>query len=70
MEFLLLWWDELDDVAGACRHLAASAVDEVAGLATPLTAAAMASGAWLAVARFSAHAHLIAAAAALLDPRG
>ena len=69
MEFLLLWWDELDDVAGACRHLATSAVDEVAGLATPLVALAVASGAWLAAARFAAHAHLIAAAALFLDPR-
>jgi len=68
MEFLLLWWDELDDVAGACRHLATSAVDEVSGLATPLAAAAVASGAWLAAARFAAHAHVIAAAALLLDP--
>jgi len=30
MEFLLLWWDELDDLTHACRHLATSAVSEVA----------------------------------------
>jgi ABC-type sulfate transport system permease component len=30
MEFLLLWWDDLDDLTHACRHLAASALSEVA----------------------------------------
>lgn len=30
MEFLLLWWDDLDDLAHACRHLATSAFSEVA----------------------------------------
>jgi hypothetical protein len=69
MEFLLLWWDELDDVVGACRHLASSTVDEVAGLAQPLVTGAIATGAWLVAARFAANAHLVAAAAALLDPR-
>jgi len=69
MEFLLLWWDELDDVIGACRHLATSTVDEVAGLAQPVVTAAVATGAWLVAARFAAHAPLLAAAAALLDPR-
>jgi hypothetical protein len=28
MEFLLLWWDELDDLTHACRHLAKSAFTE------------------------------------------
>jgi hypothetical protein len=41
MEFLLLWWDDLDDVAHACRHLATEALREV-------TSAVMAAGAaWL-----------------------
>lgn len=30
MEFLLLWWDDLDDFAHACRHLATCAFSEVA----------------------------------------
>jgi hypothetical protein len=30
MEFLLLWWDDLDDLTHMCRHLAASAFSEVA----------------------------------------
>ncbi len=32
MEFLLLWWDNLDDFAHACRHLATSAFSELAEL--------------------------------------
>jgi hypothetical protein len=49
MEFLLLWWDELDDLAHACRHLASSAVAEVATLSTPLASTASAIGAFLFV---------------------
>jgi hypothetical protein len=45
MEFLLLWWDDLDDLTHACRHLATSAISEVAEaartpFATALSAAA------------------------------
>ena len=29
MEFLLLWWDDLDDFAHACRHLATAAFSEL-----------------------------------------
>ena len=32
MEFLLLWWDNLDDFAHACRHLATSAFSELVEL--------------------------------------
>ncbi len=49
MEFLLLWWDELDDLVGACRHLASATVEEVAVIAAPLTAAVSAIGAGLLV---------------------
>jgi len=35
MEFLLLWWDELDDLTHACRHVATCAVSEVAALSAP-----------------------------------
>jgi hypothetical protein len=36
MEIFLLLWDDLDDLAGACRHLATSAALEAATLARPL----------------------------------
>jgi hypothetical protein len=42
MEFLLHLWDELDDVVGACRHVATSAVAEVVAADAPLIAAASA----------------------------
>jgi hypothetical protein len=44
-ELFLHLWDELDDVAGVCRHVATSAVAELIA-AAPLIAAA--SGALLA----------------------
>ena len=42
MEFFLHLWDELDDVMGACRHVATSTASEVAAVAAPLIAAASA----------------------------
>jgi len=47
MEFLLLWWDELDDLAHACRHLATAALTEVAAAAAPLATGFSAFGAWV-----------------------
>ena len=47
MEFLLLWWDDLDDLTHACRHLATSAFDEVAAASAPLVTGLSAVGAWL-----------------------
>ncbi|HET9388829.1 MAG TPA: hypothetical protein VFO44_04225 [Steroidobacteraceae bacterium] len=47
MEFLLLWWDELDDLTHACRHLATSALSEVALQSAPLINGALAMGAWI-----------------------
>jgi hypothetical protein len=54
MEFLLLWWDDLDDLTHACRHLATSALDEVgaalaevAAALAPLVTGLSAMGAWL-----------------------
>jgi len=44
-EFFLHLWDDLDDIAGVCRHLAAATAAEFAA-AAPLIAAA--SGALLA----------------------
>jgi hypothetical protein len=49
MEFLLLWWDELDDLTHACRHVATSAVSEVAHLAAPVGTLATTALAWVLV---------------------
>jgi hypothetical protein len=46
MERLLLLWDELDDFANACRHLATSAVEEVGAVSAPVTAAVSALALW------------------------
>ena len=39
MEFFLHLWDEIDDLTGACRHVATSAAAEVLASAAPLIAA-------------------------------
>ena len=38
MEIFLNLWDELDDLAGACRHIATSFALEAAELARPMVA--------------------------------
>ena len=38
MEIFLNLWDEIDDFAGACRHIATSFAVEAATLARPLAA--------------------------------
>jgi hypothetical protein len=55
MEFLLLWWDELDDLAHACRHVATSALTEVAVQPAPLVQAASAIAAWSLLHLLSLH---------------
>jgi hypothetical protein len=40
MELLAHLWDEIDDVVGACRHVATSAAAEALASAAPLIAAA------------------------------
>ncbi len=45
-EFFLHLWDELDDLIGVCRHVAAVTAEEVVAAAAPVIAAA--SGALLA----------------------
>jgi hypothetical protein len=47
MEIFLHLWDELDDLAGACRHLAVSAASELVEGAVPAVAAASAAGVWV-----------------------
>ncbi|MGH8258476.1 MAG: hypothetical protein ACREUG_02160 [Steroidobacteraceae bacterium] len=63
MERLLLLWDELDDLAGACRHVAASTAGEVATLAAPLAAIASVLGTGLLSLEWQAHRLLMSAAA-------
>jgi hypothetical protein len=38
MEIFLNLWDELDDLAGACRHIATSFAVEAAALSRPMAA--------------------------------
>ncbi|HEY0340014.1 MAG TPA: hypothetical protein VGC34_04355 [Steroidobacteraceae bacterium] len=38
MEIFLNLWDELDDLAGACRHIATSFALEAAAVVQPLAA--------------------------------
>jgi len=45
-EFFLHLWDELDDLAGVCRHLAAETAAEAVAASAPVIAAT--SGALLA----------------------
>jgi hypothetical protein len=55
VERLLQLWDELDDLAGACRHVARSTADEVASLAAPIAAAASALTAGMLSLHLYAH---------------
>ena len=48
MEVFLHLWDELDDLTGACRHVATSAASELLAGAAPMIAATSALGVWLA----------------------
>ena len=45
MEFLLRCWDELDDLAGLCRHLARIALAHVGAVRLPLPAQSDSCGA-------------------------
>jgi hypothetical protein len=45
MEIFLNLWDELDDLAGACRHIATSVAVEAAALARPATTALLTAAA-------------------------
>jgi hypothetical protein len=47
MEFMLHWWDELDDWAHACRHVAVSAFSEIAEASLTLTAGLSAFLVWM-----------------------
>jgi hypothetical protein len=47
MEVFLHLWDELDDLTGACRHVASAAAAELLDGAAPLIAGASALGLWV-----------------------
>ena len=49
MEFFLFLWDEIDDWAGAGRHLAAATAAEFAVLSGPLLSAGSALALWFIV---------------------
>jgi hypothetical protein len=51
MEFMLLLWDEWDDLTGACQHLVATTADEITGLSASFSTSAV--GMWV-VSAFSA----------------
>jgi hypothetical protein len=55
VERLLRLWDELDDLAGACRHVAVSAADEFASIATPIAALVSALAAGLLAVEWQTH---------------
>jgi len=59
MEFLLLLWDELDDLAGVARHVARSAVAEAAALTAPLATAGSAVAVWFLVPHYRVAAALL-----------
>jgi hypothetical protein len=42
MEIFLNLWDEIDDFAGACRHIATSYAVEAAALSRPMAASLLA----------------------------
>lgn len=64
MEFLLLLWDELDDLTAACRHVVSSAAAEFSGLTAPLAAAGSGAAIWLLMPQFRIHAVILSLSAA------
>ena len=50
MEIFLNLWDELDDLLGACRHVATATALEATGLAKPLARTALAAAVTLTAA--------------------
>jgi hypothetical protein len=47
MEFMLHFWDDLDDLTAACRHLTVAAVDEMSDISGALSTAITAFAVWL-----------------------
>ncbi len=67
MEFFLHFWDELDDAAGACRHIATTALVEAAAVSTPLLAWVSAVGVGLAAPQLRINAVLLAGSVTFFD---
>jgi hypothetical protein len=67
MEFFLHFWDELDDVAGACRHVATTALAEAAALSMPLFAWTSALGVGLLAPQLRVNAALLAGSVTFFD---
>lgn len=67
MEFFLHFWDDLDDAAGACRHVATTALAEAAALSTPLLAWSSALGVWLLAPQLRVNAALLAGSVTFFD---
>ena len=67
MEFFLHFWDDLDDAAGACRHVATTALAEAAGVSRPLLVWTSALGVWLLAPQLSVNATLLAGSVTFLD---
>jgi hypothetical protein len=65
MERLLYLWDEIDDWAGAGRHLAAAAAAEVAVLGAPLLSVASAVAVWFMLPQAHLNAALLGLTATL-----
>jgi len=63
MEFLLHLWDEIDDLTGACRHLATSALSEAAALSAPSSPQVPPSAVWMLLPQFRLNAALLAGTA-------
>jgi len=67
MEFFLHFWDEIDDVAGACRHVATTTLAEAAALSTPVLAWGSALGVWLFAPQLRVNAALLAGSVTFFD---
>jgi hypothetical protein len=67
MEFFLHFWDELDDAAGACRHIATTSLTEAAALSTPFLAWASAVGVGLLAPQLRINAALLAGSVTFFD---
>jgi hypothetical protein len=58
-EFFLHLWDELDDLAGVCRHVTSTIAAEVVAVSAPAIAAAAASVLAGAATLMLSHRHLL-----------
>ena len=50
MEFMLLLWDEWDDLLGTCSHLVSTTADELTGISSSVASAISAAGVWILAA--------------------